>query len=300
MSSESSNTKRRRLASVIGLKGITTQALSAVLKKAHEESIGPVSRWQIDSFIKKEFERVRFSLSLPLTEGGAFEWHLCRPDLLIKYFAEECAAFKEALAKAAATAGSRPLGAIIYLDEVVPGNVLRPDNHRKFWAVYFGISELGQAQLTHEQFWLPLAMLRSSIAHSVRGGLSNCVRQLLRATLFGPCSLAEVGMAIDLDGPQLIRLRVAEIIGDEAALKATWASKGASGTRPCLYCGNLVSMQSKLAQEHPQLIDPSCSDARRFQLLNDDDLWKAFDDLETAASSLSHSDFGVFQQASGL
>ena len=291
--------KRRKLAKLVGLKGVTATALSAIMKTTREEDIAPLSRWQIGDFIKKEFERVRCTIELPLEGGGTFPWEVCRADLLAKYFVEVSPAFKAALSEAVMSARARPLSAIFYLDEVVPGNLLRPDNHRKFWAIYLGIAEFAAQRQWQEQFWLPLAILRSNIVGSVTGGLSQCFRRLVRCVLFEPCNLATTGAAIQLDGPTLLRLRASHLIADEAAIKAVWNSKGASGTKPCFFCANLVSAMSGLA-DRPNLIDVSCADPSAFQVMSNDDLWGAFDALEQEHGRRSKREFVVFQQAFGL
>jgi len=146
---------------------------------------------------------------------------------------------------------------------------------------------------------LPVAILRSSIAADVEGGMSRCVRDLLRSALFEPSGLARAGVAVKLDPPALIKVRVSAILGDEAALKAVWGSKGASGTRPCLFCGNLVSMQSGLADGNPAFVDLACTDPSRFQLCADADVWAAFDDLRAKSRRMAKAVFAAEQQAAG-
>ena len=123
-----------------------------------------------------------------------------------------------------ATGTPEPLRGILYLDEVTPGNVLRPDNKRKFWAIYLGFGQTGTGNLSREEMWLPVAMLRSTIAH--QAGVSACVRQLLRSMLLEPCNLASIGHAIQLSSPTLLRLAITNILADEAAIKAIWSNKG--------------------------------------------------------------------------
>ena len=91
------------------------------------------------------------------------------------------------------------------------------------------IYEFGREHLFMEQFWLPVAVLRTGVDASVVGGVSRCMRELFRAVLFQPCNLLEVGIAVQLDAPTLIRITIKHIIGDEAALKYCWDCKGAGG-----------------------------------------------------------------------
>ena len=51
---------------------------------------------------------------------------------------------------------------IVYYDEVVLGNVLRRQNNRKLCVFYFSYLEFGQALLSKEDLWIPLAVIRSN------------------------------------------------------------------------------------------------------------------------------------------
>ena len=299
-SSSDAAAKRQKLKGIVGLKGVSSSALAAILERTHREGIEPASRWQIGSLLKNEFSQVRHTIELELQEGGSFTWEVCRVDSLMQYFVNECETFKQGLAGAVRSARAMPLRTAWYLDEIVPGNVLRPDNNRKFWAFYMGFEDLPRHRLGQEQWWLPIAVLRSRVASSVVGGLSHCFKVLLKSALFEPCRLATVGFALTLDEPVLVRIRSSSVIGDESALKGFWKNKGASGTKPCLFCGNLVAMQSGLAEDNPRLIDVSCCDHRRFQVCNDSDIWEAFDRLGAVREGMSNRDFGMQEQAAGL
>ena len=43
---------------------------------------------------------------------------------------------------------------ISYLDEVIVGNPLKPDNHRKVWAIYITCKDLPQWMLQLEDCWM--------------------------------------------------------------------------------------------------------------------------------------------------
>ena len=291
--------KRHQLQQIVGLKGVTHAALAALLQAtAEDENFPAFSNWQIKDFCKKEMAKVSYKLQLPMDDGTIFDWVICRPDNLIRYLAGESEEFRIALDDATKAAGSQPLQTIWYADEVVPGNILRPDNARKFWACYLGFKQMGPNRLSREQFWLPIAIIRTKVAASVVGGFSYCFRELLRCTLLEPCHLASVGVSVMLTGPTLIRIQIAHIIGDEAALKMIWDSKGASGLRPCFFCANVVAMRSNL--QHNRLIHPSCSDPSKFQIIKDTDVWETFDKLKADHNRLRHGAFAILERASGL
>ena len=125
--------KRLRLAGLIGLKGISTSSLVAVMKKLHEEPVEPMSARQIDKFISDTYAEVGHTIKLPLVKGGCWDWKVCRLDKLMNYFASSSEAYKEMLTSALLASPDGQLSIVLYLDEVTPGAVLRPDNRRKFW-----------------------------------------------------------------------------------------------------------------------------------------------------------------------
>lgn len=279
---------------------MTTQALATILKKVSHDPPEALSAWQINNFLRTEFSQVRYTIALPKKGGGSFEWSLCRLDKLLGHFVAESPNFATAMQLAVESAGAAPLGAIVYLDEVVPGNMLRPDNKRRFWSFYLSFAEFGPARLCHAEYWLPIAVLRSSVAACVEGGVSQCMRQLLRGILLEPCGLGGVGMSLALPTPKLVRLQIRTLVGDESALKATWDSKGAAGVRPCFFCANVVTRRSGLdIGAGGPLVDVGCEDPGRFEALSDEAVWATFDRLAAEHGRSNARDFAILERASG-
>ena len=292
--------KRRRLAGLVGLKNVTTEALAAITKKVHEQGSEEFSTWTINNFIKTEFAKVRFNIHLPIGEAEPFAWTLCRPDLLISYFAAQAEPFRRVMGMAIRSAGARPLSAVLYLDEVTPGNIIRPDNQRRFWSFYLGFTECAAEHLCREEFWLPLAMLRTTIAAKVDGGMSCCIKLLLRKILMAPCNLASVGVTVVIESPVLLRAALTNLLADESALKSVWRFKGAAGLRACGLCRNVMSLRSELVDGQTYLVDVSCSDSSKFVLCTNEDVWEAHDRLEAAVGHMTKGDFDRFEKASGI
>ena len=292
--------KRQRLAGLVGLKGISTSGLAAVMKRLQEDPVEPMSARQIDKFIAETYAEVGHTIDLPLVKGGSWAWKVCRLDNLMNFFAKDSAAFREAIISALHKSCDGHLSIVLYLDKVTPGAVLRPDNRRKFWAFYLGFRELPATALFREQFWLPLAVLRTQQAQGVLGGISNCFRLLLRSVLLGPCEAAEVGFAVNLDSPRLIKLKVTNVLADEAALKQVFSSKGASGLRPCLLCKNIVSMSSNLTEGQDYLVDVSCSDVSLFDPATNTSIWETYDNLAARRTTLTKTAFENLEKASGF
>jgi hypothetical protein len=66
----------------------------------------------------------------------------------------------------------RPYHLLLYCDEAVPGNILRLDNGRKCMAYFCTIAESPPSVIQHECMWIPLAVLRTSVAKDVPSGFS--------------------------------------------------------------------------------------------------------------------------------
>ena len=242
------------------------------------------------------------NIRLQLLGDGWFDWEVVRLDAALAMLARESNEYRSALRRALASSCQGTLSAILYADEVTPGNPLRPDNRRRFWSFYIGFQELGPVALSREQYWIPLAVLRTCKANSVRGGLSAAFRALVRACLLAPANLAVVGMPIEFDegGPQLLRIKITNILADESALKSLWSVKGAAGVRPCFLCKNVVSIHSRLAQDSGYLVDIGCADASCFDLATDEDIWSSWDDLALQRGHLGKGAFELRERACGL
>lgn len=278
---------------------MTTAALAKILGVVSDEGVEPLSEWQINSFIRNEFANVRSDVRVPAVDGSMLTWTVADLGKLLAFLSSECSTFRDAMRDAIRDVGAEPLRATIYLDEITPGNLLRPDNARKVWSIYVGLQEFGRYRLSREEWWLPLGVLRSSMAAKAQGGVSGCLRQLLRSILLPPAALPTVGVTLLLPAPTLARVNVATVLGDEAALKGIWSVKGASGIRFCMFCANLVSKASNVAADDLDLVDASCSDPARFQHTTDEDLWRAFDRLRSERGRMRKGDFQILERAQG-
>ena len=296
--------KRRRLQQLVGLKGITINALAALIATLHENPQKPVSANTLRRTVDQAYEQVAHVIKLPLLAGGSWDWHVCRIDKLLDFFANQNPIYRRFLGEALACTTDNCLNLILYCDEVTPGNALRPDNARKFWSFYIGFAEMPASTLYREQFWLPIGVLRTTFAGKVTAGISNCVRLLVRSILLDPCRAASVGFACKTgpgEGvPSLIRIRKIKVLADESALKFVFSNKGASGLRFCLLCRNVVSISSNLTDGQAYLVDASCSDPTLFHEATDESIWKTWDNLAAKQGTLTKTAFAELEKASGF
>ena len=264
------------------------------------DEVDSLSRNEIMSVVTETYSRVAHTVSLPLHHGGDFKWDVCRPDLLLRYFVEKCDIFNKVVQNTVRRTGQGvPLNIVLYCDEITPGNILRPENKRRFDAFYFSFREFGAELLCRAEMWLPLAILRSGVIRTVRGGLSNCVRLLLR-TFFVEGTFASTGVPLATEEPVLLFGRLGNLLADEAALKACWNSKGASGLKPCFVCKNVVMRNSDLIQGQHYLVETTCSDFNRFDISSDDDVWAAYDNLRRQHGTGTKARFEQLEMACGF
>ncbi|CAE8715593.1 unnamed protein product, partial [Polarella glacialis] len=191
-----------------------------------------------------------------------------------------------------------PWNMIVYHDEVTVGNVLRFNNNRKYTAFYFSFRELGLG-LRSEFNWLAFAVMRNTTVHKIENGMSNVVRHILRE-LFLPAHGFMHGVTLNLGTPVLFFATISNVLGDEAALKTTWSSKGAAGLKPCMLCKNVVSRSSGLADSSDFLQDITCPAHALFGCASATDIWALADTLAEQKLVLSKKDFANLEMATGL
>ena len=181
--------KRRRLQELVGIKGVSDAALSAILQEVRREPVeGDASRRVCNTAARAAIRDVEVCVDLPLIKGGTAKWTFLHPLRLLRKCLDESpqlrSAYKSALLERPNSMAS-PWGLILYFDELVPGNVLRLDNKRKTMSVYMSFMQLGHERLSKTEFWFTLAVARANVIRAIDGGWSNMYRILLRSLFFG-------------------------------------------------------------------------------------------------------------------
>jgi hypothetical protein len=255
----------------------------------------------------------RTPVTLPLNNGKEFKWHIADFGLSLSFFAKHSEGFRNMLREKYRDdpcSPDRPWRFILYNDEAVPGAVLRMDNKRKLVCYYLSIRNWGPKILSHEAAWLPIGVLRQSVAKRVRGKFSAVAKYVLRSLLVGTHSIRVSGALVEgvgLDGgAALIFADLGNLIYDEAACNATMSTKGAGGLFPCLCCKNVYNTKAEgeeaLSAHDPSgsLVDISCSDPRLFDCRSDDDWWFAADLLSRLQPTLTKAQFEEQERIFGL
>lgn len=244
------------------------------------------------------------SLELPLSGGGVYRWPTMNFQRMLQQLCEKCEGMRSVMLDGLARRPGdhqHPWHIALYADEVVPGNVLSPDNRRKVMAFYATFRELGWA-VTHEQYWLPLAVLRREVASQVLGGWSAVVRALLRPLLLGPLGMPSAGVTVCLPEPRTVIATFGNMLADEAALHAAWDCKGSAGLFPCMACRNVTSISADLVANDPTgtLVTVACADATRLQHNTDQHVWGVADQLQAMAGTMTKQAFVARERVFGM
>lgn len=188
------------------------------------------------------------------------------------------------------------LTVLLYHDIVVPGNVLQPDHQRKSTLLYASFSELGH-WLSHETAWMTVCVVREPVLNEVDDGMSCFMRFFLKAL----APLLKIPLTFTVDG-QVWPLQISgfALVADEAALKATYCNKGASGIRFCLRCQNVLR-GADIDAIKPPFVHVSESNPDLFVQMTDSDAFAIVDDLARVAAAPHHKGrFEELQRCSGF
>ena len=140
----------------------------------------------------------------------------------------------------------KPLRIAVYSDEITPNDPLKTTT-RRMEAIYWSILEFGPERLANESYWFTLCTIRSELVHTLGDKLSELMKVILQPFFNTAGHSFRSGVTLDLgDAPKLIFADIAMVVGDEGAIKAMTGCKGASGTKLCLLCTNVVSHRSPM------------------------------------------------------
>ena len=264
-------------------------------------------RHAVKRAIDSLWAKVGYQEDIVCHDGQHFIWHCTSLPKLMQHLVKSSAGFRNVVRQsweAHPCTREEPWHLVVYGDEVVPGNVLRLDNKRKFFAVYVTVREFGPAFLKHEHVWLPIAIIRSSVAkEQIPGNLSGCMRLLFRKWFLAD-RIDHDGMLLDLGIPDSrfanVYLKLGNVVADGDAYRALWSAKGASGKLPCLLCKNVLSQRVNSAT----LVHLSCPYVERFALASNEEVWEKADKIAATRGGGNHAQlqmlYGMTDSRNGL
>ena len=269
--------KRARLARMAKDSHVTGAALEQLMREIRDEGLPEVfsraSQQRARADIVKAptpygciLQETRVRLALPA--GATADVPYQAPLAMLYTAAATSAPFADLLRRTRARSPPThvtPWSVVLYSDEVVPGNPISTDNRRKAQAIYWSIKEFGYDALANERCWFVLSAVRSATVQNMDGGMSYLTRELLHSFFDVHGHDLRHGITLHLHGdsaPTLVFAKLGLMISDESALKQTLMCKGASGTKMCCCCLNMVDVKSELHLHDPTgtLIPSTCVD----------------------------------------
>ena len=153
---ETREVKRRRILNLLCRRNVSELDVLAVLGTLEQQGHA-VSRREVRECVDDFTDGVLVPLSIPTTSGPhPFVWTIAKFQHLLARCLAKCegarSEFRDATARTP-NSSQRPWRLALYVDGVVPGDVLRLDNKRKATCFYLGILEMRQ-YLGFEEAWV--------------------------------------------------------------------------------------------------------------------------------------------------
>ena len=155
----------------------------------------------------------------------------------------------------------------IYMDEIKPGNVLRPDPSRSVALWYWTLLDLPSWFHGRSQGWYYFASFPTKLVSKLAGGYSYLFGVMLELFLEKeyPFNFSTGFPCFSTKGMFLCKGTFEVLMCDEKALCQLWNLRGASGTKPCCLCQNVLGhMPKQNLNGHEWLVHYSCSDSSKF------------------------------------
>jgi hypothetical protein len=132
----------------------------------------------------------------------------------------------------------------VYVDEVVPGNNLRPDHARAFYAVFWLFTDYPDWLRSSAFGWHDMVIVKASAVAEIKGGISAVVADVLRifwGQAMGDYNMSTLGVRVaSPQGDYTLRAQFRIFLMDERAEKSIAGVKGSSGSKMCMSCRNVV------------------------------------------------------------
>ena len=130
-----SGAKRRKFLSI---SGVSVHALSKVISECKRQDDGTMKTklGRSEASFRKELKNVTYEIGtteeLQLVKGSkkSSTWALADPAKLVSWTVDRAPHFGEFLLRLWDANGRGAFSIILYLDEITPGNIVRPDNDR--------------------------------------------------------------------------------------------------------------------------------------------------------------------------
>ena len=227
-------------------------------------------------------------LTVPFVNPIALLWVLCHGTVHYMRFLSDC------------LRGSRGR-IILYTDEVIPGNNLRPDHARGYSAFYWTIMEYPDWFRSRHCGWHDLFQVRTADVKEIVGGLSALTTHAMQL-FWDPEGWDLQRLGLPLEGPlgrMHIHLDFGGFLMDERGEKYVTGVKGSAGSKPCISCMDCVGrIDPSLVPEG--LKHYTTPGLREFQEHTYETFCAQLDYLRAQHGRVSTASFNEMQQALGI
>ena len=279
--------KRKRLSTKLSQcladKSVSCQSILRIMREVGIDGDRPVTKYEMDKMYGERLRHVIHKEPLIDVKGNPMRWNFCEPGKLLQYMVETCPRLMEIYAEAA-NMHRGEWSCIVTFDEMVPGDKLKSNNHRKSMSLCFSFVELGRRFLVIPCVWIFPVFVRASLYNAVEGGWSNFLRIYLQRQFLGANALSTSGVPLMLFGqPFLLTAKLVHLLSDGDGLRSALNWKGAQSLRCCWYHWNCIKRGSTVVEHSAELVDITCTDHTRFKLQTDAQLDDAIALVEAAA-----------------
>ena len=191
----------------------------------------------------------------------------------------------------------------LYTDEVVPGNPLRPDHTRAFYAFFWTLLDFPDWYRSSASGWLDLCVIKVSDVATIPGGVSAVAAHLLSKFWDSDGTgwhMERLGLRVaGPPGLWTFRAKFSVFLMDERAEKAVVSCKGSSGSKPCVSCRNCVGRVDPAQVSHgfKHFSEPGLAG---FEPNTYESFCRDLDYLRCQDGVASRADFKKMQQALGI
>ena len=209
------------------------------------------------------------SMEVTMHDGKKYQWHYVDPKALLSQLTKEHPEIGDHLKSVDTT-----VQLAFYMDEIKPGNVLRPDLSRSLSCWYFTIVQLPSFFHSRADGWFFFGAFPSKYSKDQQD-YSYLFRLMLETFFDGDFNLSKGIPLYSSSGTFLFQAEIGMVMSDEKALCQLWGVRGASATKPCICCQNVLGhMKPEDVEEHDWLIHYSCPHRHRFAEQTTDLFWQ--------------------------
>ena len=169
----------------------------------------------------------RMALPLP----GLPHWEFIHPMALMHYLTTISTSFSSIMDSCLEP--GLPLRLILYIDEVCPGNPLRPEKSRTLQAIYWCFADWPQWLLQRTAAWPTFATIRSTLVEKLPGKVAGLMARVLLIFFpeTGHSFSRGVSIQVSMARQRIVTSVFAGFLCDEKAHNQVAGTKGASGLR---------------------------------------------------------------------